>query len=77
MSQKSSLPQPTQSVSRVLTADSSNKRLFINTLRPHRFQARKLASTLDERGPWGAVGCGCDVRQTARRKARPDAVPVR
>ena len=32
-----------------------NKGLFINTLRPNRFQARELASTLDEGGLGGRL----------------------
>src|SRR4051812_7961263 len=36
-------------------AGAATRGLFINTLRPHRFQARDLASTLDERG-WSSSG---------------------
>jgi hypothetical protein len=35
----------------LLRGEGGNKGLFINTLRPNRFQARELASTLDEGGP--------------------------
>ena len=39
----------------LLRGGGGNKGLVINTLRTHRFQARELASTLDERG-WSSSG---------------------
>jgi hypothetical protein len=42
----------------LLRGEGGNKGLFINTLRPHRFQARELASTFDEGGLGGLSSSG-------------------